>query len=76
LLERAIEDLGQRAIKLPSGAGHDAQIMARLCPSAMLFVRCRGGISHNPAEYASPADIGIGTAALVRFIERFAETQT
>jgi len=51
-------------------------VMARLCPSAMLFVRCRGGISHNPAEYASPADIGLATAALVRFVERFAETQT
>ena len=76
LLESAIEDTGQRAIKLPSGAGHDAQVMARLCPSAMLFVRCRGGISHNPAEYASPADIGRAAAALVRFIERFAETQT
>ena len=76
LLARAIEDLGQRAITLPSGAGHDAQIMARLCPAAMLFVRCRGGISHNPAEYASPEDIGIATAALIRFIEKFAETQT
>jgi allantoate deiminase len=76
LLARAIEELGERAIKLPSGAGHDAQIMARLCPAAMLFVRCRGGISHNPAEYASPADIALATAALVHFIERFSETQT
>jgi allantoate deiminase len=75
LLAGAIGDVGQRAIRLPSGAGHDAQIMARLCPAAMLFVRCRGGISHNPAEYASPADIGIATAALVRFIEKFADTQ-
>ena len=76
LLAGAIEDVEQRAIRLPSGAGHDAQIMARLCPAAMLFVRCRGGISHNPAEYASPADIGLATTVLVRFIERFAETQT
>lgn len=75
LLAGAIEDIGQRSIKLPSGAGHDAQIMARLCPAAMLFVRCRGGISHNPAEYASPADIALAITALVRFIERFAETQ-
>jgi allantoate deiminase len=76
LLTGAITDLGLRAITLPSGAGHDAQIMARLCPSAMLFVRCRGGISHNPAEYASPADIGLATAVLICFIEKFAETQT
>ncbi len=57
--------------RLPSGAGHDAQMMARLCPSAMMFVRCKGGISHNPAEYTSPADMGLAIAALIRFIERF-----
>ena len=45
--------------------------MAQLCPSAMLFVRCRGGISHNPAEFASVADMGLAIAALIRFIERF-----
>jgi allantoate deiminase len=72
LLAAAITDLGHRPLSLPSGAGHDAQMMAYLCPAAMLFVRCRGGISHNPAEYASPADIGLAVAALIRFIERFA----
>ena len=46
-------------------------MMAKLCPSAMLFVRCRRGISHNPAEYASPADVGAAVAALIGFIERF-----
>jgi len=55
--------------RLPSGAGHDAQIMAKLCPSAMLFVRCKGGISHNPAEYASLADMGAAMSALIRLIE-------
>ena len=43
--------------------------MAKLCPMAMLFVRCRGGISHNPAEFASEPDMGLAVAALVRFIE-------
>jgi allantoate deiminase len=76
LFEQAIADLGFRTTRLPSGAGHDAQVMARLCPAAMLFVRCRGGISHNPAEYASPADMGLAVAALIRFIERFAASQT
>jgi allantoate deiminase len=66
-LGRAIGAQGGRPIALPSGAGHDAQAMARLCPSAMLFVRCKGGISHNPAEYASPADMGCAIAALIRF---------
>jgi allantoate deiminase len=37
----------------------------------MLFVRCRGGISHNPAEFASVADMGLAVAALIRFIESF-----
>ena len=63
--------LGSTPIRLPSGAGHDAQVMARLCPSAMLFVRCRGGISHNPAEFASVSDMGVAIAALIGFIERF-----
>jgi allantoate deiminase len=71
-LADAITALGHRPIHLPSGAGHDTQMMAKLCPSAMLFVRCRGGVSHNPAEYASPADMGAAIAALIHFIENFA----
>lgn len=70
MLAGAIADVGGRPLKLPSGAGHDAQMMARLCPSAMMFVRCKGGISHNPAEYTSPADMGLAVAALIHFIER------
>jgi allantoate deiminase len=69
-LSAAIGDLGLRAQRMPSGAGHDAQMMAKVCPAAMLFVRCRGGISHNPAEFCSPADMGAAVAALIRFIER------
>jgi allantoate deiminase len=71
LLGDAITEVGQQPIRLPSGAGHDAQIMARLCPSAMLFVRCRDGVSHNPAEFASIPDMGLAIAALIRFVERF-----
>jgi allantoate deiminase len=71
LLAQGISELGHNPIRLPSGAGHDAQVMAGLCPSAMLFVRCRGGISHNPAEFASVSDMGLAIAALIRFIERF-----
>ena len=70
-LAASIGDVGGEAIHLPSGAGHDAQIMTRLGPSAMMFVRCRGGISHNPAEFASVPDMGLAVAALIRFIERF-----
>jgi allantoate deiminase len=67
----AIKAVGGEPLKLSSGAGHDGTAMARLCPVGMLFVRCRGGISHNPAEYASPADMGLAVAALIEFIEGF-----
>src|SRR5437868_3141936 len=67
----SIRALGAEPLRLGSGAGHDGQAMAKLCPIGMLFVRCRGGISHNPMEYASPHDLGLAVAALIGFIERF-----
>lgn len=67
----AIQAVGGKPVRLPSGAGHDGMSMAKLCPIAMMFVRCKGGVSHNPAEYASPGDMGLAIAALVRFIEGF-----
>jgi allantoate deiminase len=53
---------------LTSGAGHDAAVMASLCPIAMLFVRCKGGISHHPLESIKASDAGKAIAALVDFI--------
>jgi allantoate deiminase len=73
LLAQAVVSLGHEPLRLASGAGHDAQVMAALCPAAMLFVRCRGGVSHNPAEFASDADIGLAILALTRAIEAFAQ---
>jgi len=70
-LADAIRALGAEPLRLGSGAGHDGQAMAKLCPVGMLFVRCRGGISHNPMEYASPRDLGLAVAALIGFVERF-----
>jgi allantoate deiminase len=70
-LAAAVKAVGGEPLKLASGAGHDGTAMAKLCPIGMLFVRCRGGISHNPAEYASPADMGLAVAALIHFIEGF-----
>jgi allantoate deiminase len=55
------------ATRLPSGAGHDAAMMASIAPAAMLFVRCRGGISHNPAESVEEADVAVAIEALERF---------
>ncbi len=72
----AVESVtGRPALRLMSGAGHDGQAMAHLCPFGMIFVRCRGGISHNPAEYASPGDMGAGVAALVEAILGIADSQ-
>lgn len=51
---------------LPSGATHDASAMADLCPVAMLFLRCRHGISHRPDEFASAEDMGAAIAVLAR----------
>ena len=48
--------------RMPSGAGHDAMNMARITRAGMIFIPCRGGISHNPDEYAAPADIAGGCA--------------
>ncbi|MEJ1156930.1 allantoate amidohydrolase [Prosthecomicrobium sp. N25] len=67
-LARAVASLGENTRRLPSGAGHDAMAMARAFPSAMLFVRSRGGISHNPAEFTSVADLGLAVEAMVRFV--------
>jgi len=70
-LASSVASLGGEPLRLGSGAGHDGQSLAKLCPIGMLFVRCRGGVSHNPMEYASPRDMGYAVAALIRFIETF-----
>lgn len=54
---------------LPSGAGHDGVIMSQVCPIAMLFIRCREGLSHHPDEYASPADIRTSVEILTHFLK-------
>jgi allantoate deiminase len=56
------------ATRLASGAGHDAAMMAAIAPAAMLFVRCRGGISHNPAESVEEADVAAAIEALERLL--------
>jgi allantoate deiminase len=64
----AIAACGQEPLKLASGAGHDAMIMARHCPSGMIFLRCKDGISHNPAESITVADADIGVQALLEAV--------
>ncbi len=67
-LARGFATLGQPDYRLPSGAGHDAMSFHNRIPIAMIFTRCRGGVSHNPAEFASPGDMEIATAALYEFL--------
>ncbi len=71
-LERAAVACGVEPGRLPSGAGHDAMAMAALCPIAMLFVRCRGGISHNPLESMTAQDAELAVDVLVRLLEDLA----
>ncbi|MED5544562.1 allantoate amidohydrolase [Novosphingobium decolorationis] len=73
LLDAAHESAGQRVFRLVSGAGHDAMNMGALCPTAMLFLRCRGGISHNPAEHVEPADAQVALAVMLGFLDRLGE---
>ncbi|MGI4747492.1 MAG: allantoate amidohydrolase [Janthinobacterium lividum] len=68
-LERACAAEGVPTRRLPSGAGHDAMAMAALCPMAMLFVRCKGGISHNPAEAIQAVDAAPGVRVLARLLQ-------
>ena len=66
VVERIAADLGHPVKRMPSGAGHDAQMFARICPTAMVFTPSRDGLSHNPAEYTSPADLQAGADVLLR----------
>lgn len=75
LMARAVEGGGLAVASLASGAGHDAAIMARLTGIAMLFVRCEGGISHNPAERVTLDDVRVAIATLERFLTLLAEEQ-
>ncbi len=70
-LSEAVAAQGIRPLALPSGAGHDAMAMADLAPIGMLFVRCRGGVSHHPDEHVELRDAEAGARALMHFIETF-----
>jgi len=67
-LLQAVRATGGRGLALPSGATHDASAMADLCPIAMLFLRCAGGVSHRPEEHASPSDMALAIEAMCEFL--------
>jgi allantoate deiminase len=71
-LALAVAGVGVQPRRLVSGAGHDAMVMAALAPTAMLFIRCTGGISHNPAEDVLVTDVELALQAMLRFVEGLA----
>lgn len=73
VIERHAGELGLSCRRMTSGAGHDAQMLARVCPTAMIFVPSIGGISHNPAEDTQPEDIAAGTQVLLRTLVELAD---
>ena len=70
-IAEAISAEGFRVFELPSGAGHDGMAMIDIADIGMIFVRCRGGISHHPDEHVDPADADAGARVLLRVIENF-----
>lgn len=80
LVTDAVEDAataqGLAAVRMPSGAFHDAQFMVPICPAGMLFVPSRNGVSHNPAEYSSAPQLAAGTRVLAAALVELANKET
>jgi N-carbamoyl-L-amino-acid hydrolase len=76
LVERTAAALGHSVRRMPSGAGHDAQMIARLCPTAMIFVPSVDGLSHNVAEHTEPADLAAGADVLLHTLLALASTES
>jgi hydantoinase/carbamoylase family amidase len=67
-LEEAARAEGASTLRLPSGAGHDAMVLAHHVPAAMLFVPSRGGLSHTPEEFSAPEHCELGARVLARTV--------
>ena len=72
-IEESAARLGLSCRRMTSGAGHDAQMMARLCPAAMVFVPSVGGVSHNPAEHTDSGDLVAGNNVLLHTLLELAQ---
>ena len=72
LIEESAEECGFSHRRMTSGAGHDAQMISRLCPTAMIFVPSRKGISHNPAEFTEARHLEAGANVLLATILKLA----
>jgi N-carbamoyl-L-amino-acid hydrolase len=73
LIAQETQALGLPALHLPSGAGHDAQMLARVCPSGMIFVPSVNGLSHNVKEFTEPDDLAQGAQVLLQVLVRLAQ---
>ena len=76
LMEDALEQAGHPRRTLVSGAGHDAMHWAEVVPTGMIFIPCRDGISHNPAEFAEMDDIVTGAAVLDKVLRKLSLEET
>lgn len=72
-VDRVTTALGYTHMQLPSGAGHDAQMFARICPAGMIFVPSINGISHNPAEDTASSDLEAGANVLLHTMLELAQ---
>jgi beta-ureidopropionase / N-carbamoyl-L-amino-acid hydrolase len=75
LVESTAAALGNSVKRMPSGAGHDAQMFARVCPTAMVFTPSVNGISHNVTEYTEPHDLEAGANVLLQVMLQLTETE-
>ncbi len=66
--EAAVGEAGHPVLRLGSGAGHDAMVMATRCPTSMVFVRCRGGLSHHPEEFVATEDVAVALRVFCSFL--------
>lgn len=73
VVEAVARQHGNSIRRMPSGAGHDAQMIARMCPTAMIFVPSVGGLSHNVAEFTEPADLVAGANVLLHVMLQLAD---
>ncbi|NUT55581.1 MAG: hydantoinase/carbamoylase family amidase [Thermoleophilia bacterium] len=74
VVERAAAAAGASSMRMPSGAGHDAMLVGRHVPAAMIFVPSRNGISHSPDEYTAPAHVELGVTVLANALRELLGT--
>ena len=75
-LAQAVERSGAFVHRMPSGAGHDAMVLAERLPTAMLFLRSPGGISHHPDEAVLEGDVAAAIGAVMEFFEGLARSRS